>query len=103
MSKGIIVVDVPEYCDYCSVGRMFGYDSGVECLAAPEGNCVSGYGFHIKKPDWCPIQPMLEKIPHSEGEPWAEGWNSCIDELLKGGKQMKRLTAKRVNGIKKGY
>lgn len=60
--KGIIVVDIPECCDYCSVGRIFGFESGVECLASPrEGICVSGYGFQIKKPDWCPILPMPER------------------------------------------
>lgn len=61
MRKGIIVVDIPEYCDYCPVGRIFGVNSGVECLVAPEGECVSGYGFHVKRPDWCPIEPAPDK------------------------------------------
>lgn len=93
MSKGIIVVDVPECCDYCPVGRIFGFAGGVECLVAPEGHCVSGYGFQIEKPDWCPIRPIPEKKPLTgntsnevkTGEELVRaGWNACIDEILKG-------------------
>ena len=58
MSKGMIVLDIPEYCDYCPVGRIFGIESGVECLLAPIGHAVSGYGCHVDKPGWCPIRPL---------------------------------------------
>lgn len=58
MSKGITVVDIPEYCDYCPNGRIFGINSAVECLVAPEGTCVSGHGLHVKRPDWCPIKEL---------------------------------------------
>lgn len=94
MSKGIIVVDMPEYCDYCPTGRIFGINSGVECLVAPEEQCVSGYGLRVKRPDWCPIRPIPEKKPLtgdvSNTEKMGDelvraGWNACIDELLKDG------------------
>lgn len=93
MSKGIIVMDIPEYCDYCPVGRIFGINSGVECLVAPEGQCVSGYGFHVERPDWCSIKPLPKK---EKINPYGfcnnrtctkkeRGWNDCIDAILKDG------------------
>ena len=60
MKEGIIRICIPEYCDYCPVGRIFGVNSGVECLVAPEGQCVSGYGFHVKRPEWCPIKEIKD-------------------------------------------
>lgn len=92
MAKGIIVVDVPDYCDYCPVGRICGFESAVECLVAPKDHCVSGYGFRVEKPDWCPIRPMPEKKPLTGdvsnpekvgNELVRAGWNACIDEILK--------------------
>ena len=98
MSKGIIVMDIPEYCDYCPVGRMFGFDSGVECLVAPEGQCVSGHGFHVERPDWCPIKPLPDKLPEHEPVAYKDNdnnwvnrmkrlpehcdWNACLDVIL---------------------
>ena len=90
MSKGITVVDIPEYCDYCPNGRIFGINSAVECLVAPEGTCVSGHGLHVKRPDWCPIKVLpirLEEIncPHSmsdyQRKGFSRGWNACLDEI----------------------
>lgn len=60
MSEGIIKIKIPEYCDYCPVGRIFGFESGVECLVAPEGRCVSGHGFRVKRPEWCPIKEIKD-------------------------------------------
>lgn len=60
MSEGIIRICVPEYCDCCPVGRIFGINSGVECLVAPEGQSVSGYGFHVNRPEWCPIEEIKD-------------------------------------------
>lgn len=90
MAKGVIVVDMPEYCDYCPVGRIFGFESGVECLIATNGrSCVSGYGIKVKKPEWCPIKPMPDrwevcgKYPQP-GKPvpsYRIGWNACLDKI----------------------
>ena len=90
MSKGIIVMDIPEYCDYCPAGRIFGINSGVECLVAPEGQCVSGYGFHVGRPDWCPIRPMPGRACHEDycdNGRYDKGWNECLEAILKGGSE----------------
>lgn len=86
MSKGIIVLDVPERCGDC----IFSNPDGDYCpfhgeIAYPE--------YETKKPDWCPIQPFPERKPSAvfattpmlEGnyfEPHDEGWNACIDRIL---------------------
>lgn len=46
--------------------------------------------YYEKKPDWCPLKPMPSKKPtigkESENDILCmnAGYNSCIDELLKG-------------------
>lgn len=78
MTKGIIVVDMPEQCD--------------ECMAY-----CQGLGHDIceiterkvdwdEKPDWCPIIPLPEKIQYKSrhsisDEQFAAGWNACIDKI----------------------
>lgn len=84
MERGIIVVDMPEYCDCCPIGRVFGFESGVECLVASErSNRVSGYGFHVKKPDWCPIRPMpkMSEVTPLSPSSYLAGWNDCVSYL----------------------
>lgn len=71
MAKGIIVVETPDYCDLCPLGRIFGMGGGVECMVAPDGRRVAGYGFHLEKPDYPPI---------SENS-YVAGWNDCVDYL----------------------
>lgn len=85
MERGVIVVDMPEYCDYCPVGRIFGFESGVECLIATDGQSrVTRYGIHVKKPEWCPIRPMPERVYHEnycDGGRYDKGWNECIEAI----------------------
>ena len=59
MSKGIIIVDMPESCDMCKMGFQNEYYDRFECffvfvkkLKNPE-EC---------KPDWCPIQPKRKRL-----------------------------------------
>lgn len=81
MSKGIIVVDMPERCLECELmctdqhGDDFCFIIGFDELVEDD------------KPDWCPIRPLPEKIQHKSRqgllqEQVALGWNLCIDEIL---------------------
>lgn len=81
--KGIIVVDIPDDCRLCPA-----YDSEVNYCS-----CVDKKILEVKKPDWCPIKPMPEKknapkkvcsIPGVHYVGWANGWNCCVEEILKG-------------------
>ena len=88
MSKGIIVVDIPEKCEDC----VFSNPDGDYCLFH---GAVSYPEYGSKKPDDCPIRPlpdrkspspapspMLEKAGYFT--PYAKGWNDCIEKM--GGK-----------------
>lgn len=99
MSKSILVVDTPECCDYCPVGRIFGMAGQVECMEGKDIR-VNNNGRII--PDWCPLRDLPEKKEEKQylnrkdnggnTETYGEtrdmiavGWNMCIDEILKGG------------------
>ena len=89
--KAILVInEMPSSCDKCEV-RCGGY-------TAKEYTEKS-----IKRPLWCPLKPLPEKLPeiyYDSGwwgwnktldrvienlikfKDFAEGWNSCLDEIL---------------------
>ena len=58
MSKSILVIDTPECCDYCPVGRIFGMAGQVECMAGKDIR-VNNNGRTI--PDWCPLRDLPEQ------------------------------------------
>lgn len=91
MNKGIIIVDVPERCDDCLIRH-----AGMAwCQVAQRSTSYTKTGKQIderKRPEWCPIQPMPEKMkiygkypqPDRIVPSYKYGWNACIDEMLKG-------------------
>ena len=96
MSKGLLVMDMPEKCAWCPLGRLFGTAGAVECNVTNKinRNCES-------VPDWCPLRPMPEKkkkdsflieaikndcfdgtdsdTAYYNGKD--DGWNACIDAI----------------------
>lgn len=75
MSKAVLVIDMPEKCAWCQLGRLFGTEGAAECTDTNRvnRNCES-------VPDWCPLRPMPEKMNCIPGE-FEDGWNACIDEI----------------------
>lgn len=85
MAKGIIVVDMPETCQWCDCRQID--DCGTYCFS---GAYVGNYATQNTKPDWCPIKPLPEKMDYQTRhgllqEQIMVGWNMCIDAILKGG------------------
>lgn len=80
MSKSILVIDTPECCDYCPVGRIFGMEGQVECMEGKDIR-VNNNGRTI--PDWCPLRDLPEKY-YPVSMNFESGYNACIDEILKG-------------------
>ena len=83
MSKGLIVVDVPENCKKCEYRLTNGY-----CI--PSRKDIFKFALSDQKPDWCPIRLMPQKgdedyFPDELQTGMAIGWNGCIDETLKEG------------------
>lgn len=80
MSKSILVIDAPENC--CGCDLEYGHYCGKEKRYIDEEE------FEII-PDWCPLRDFPEKKDMEPGKTIIraaqyEGWNMCIDEILKG-------------------
>ena len=83
MTKGIILIDMPESCYECE------YTCNNQWCELTDSSDIEKYIFAKKKPDWCPIKPMPEKIVYKNRqgllqEQLALGWNACIDDILGG-------------------
>ena len=84
MSKSILVIDTPESCGTCP------------CFLEVATDCCGVSGKDVDshdKPDWCPLRDLPEKKEvrifflgerDFEQKGYQEGWNACIDEILKG-------------------
>lgn len=81
MSKAILVIDMPEKCTQCDFCEH--QDEGwLWCIPCKK----SARAFD--KPDWCPLQEVPQKkelylsINNEKG--YCEGYNACINEIMKG-------------------
>ena len=86
MSKAMLIIDMPKKCGDCPLYRI---EAGNE-LCAPkitttsiEGKLVVAY----KKPDWCPLKEVPEKQENLPANIYRDGWNACIDKILKGSEE----------------
>lgn len=79
MNKAILVMDMPDGCFECNFCvELAAHD---RCVAA--GKSI----FTIKKPDWCPLKELPEKMEGYNSIKWQwgeyeDGWNHCIDCLI---------------------
>lgn len=88
MRKSILVIDTPECCNECEM-----------CEETDRNHCVcrvslDEIGLFNKtieddsaKPDWCPLRDLPDKKPCMAMGKWLNfncGYNSCVDEILKG-------------------
>lgn len=78
--KAILVIEMPSACEKCNF-----HQYGI-CHAVRK--CITGTPKELKsKPDWCPLNPMIEKKDRNKvvgdylrGR--CDGYNVCIDEIL---------------------
>ena len=79
MSKAILIIDMPSCCDEC-----FALDDNGDypfCLITHEQR---GYTFRIREqrmPKY-PLKPIADKVEVCMDD-WAEGWNVCLEDILK--------------------
>lgn len=85
MAKAVLVMDMPESCDKCTLCCMTPYGEYMCCKMrknVPDG----------EKPDWCQLRELPEKetemtdaddlgVEYVRGT--MDGWNACLDEILK--------------------
>lgn len=93
MSKSILLIDTPENC----IGCDFSDCELREYYCERAKRYLKGSDGEESRPDWCPLPDLPEKKPkvkyHGNGcfgvneamkNSFNMGFNSCIDELLKG-------------------
>ena len=91
MSKAILVIDMPRTCEECPICQGVALDGDYVCSIKDEHGEERGFDDgRCEKPDWCPLKPLPEYDspainPTVENVYYAQGWNDCIDEILKGG------------------
>lgn len=79
MTKGIIVIDIPENCFECPC-----YEDGYidDCYCRVTGESIYGYAIQLD----CPIKPIPEKKYWKDKNArelnYRLGWNHCLKEIL---------------------
>lgn len=93
MSKGIILVDMPERCNECK----FWFAKAtvpIEYRCMAEQKNITEKHLNKNKPDWCPIKPMPERkaltgdlsnVTKMGEELVKVGWNECLEKIEDGG------------------
>lgn len=88
MDKAILVIDMPDCCNECTL--MFKDEYSYWCPVKCNENKTDLYDNYIKphkKPDWCPLKLLPDKIEGNESVyyqwgDYEDGWNNCIDSLV---------------------
>ena len=86
MSKAVLVMDMPSSCEECILRN-----EGA-CFPVSKENSICGVYYTMKegrRPDWCPLSELPKKdnksyFPNEYSDGHRDGYNACIDELLKG-------------------
>lgn len=91
MSKAILVIDMPRYCNE----RPICVSYQTSAFSPREYWCVASENIGVdphNKPKWCPLRLLPEKYdieternkPHDRDCNWEfeSGYNVCIDEIL---------------------
>ena len=97
MSKAVLVMDMPKDCLHCKLRKVLYIDGKAyqHCGLDTNGYCLESFfkeddlkdGF---KSEHCPLLDLPEKITSWKGKSTnyqqghRDGYNACIDELLKG-------------------
>ena len=93
MSKAVLVMDMPSSCMECPLGKNMSNSIEV-CIQCPLGKCAVDAETETRQ-DWCPLRELPEKSEVSDCDElcdtddwydsgYTDGYNACIDELLKG-------------------
>ncbi len=89
MSKSILVIDTPENCNECELHALTECDYSKEFYCVINGKMIEEFACSKSKPDWCPLRDFPEERnennTYTDCEYYrAQGFNACIDEILKG-------------------
>lgn len=82
MSKAMLIMDMPESCAECQFFARFDLVKNCSLNGKPVEYSNN------KRQDWCPLQEVPKKdskfcYPSDYEEGYGDGYNACIDEILK--------------------
>lgn len=88
MRKAIVIIDMPNSCEDCSLMWKDEYSDFCPVKCVENKTDIYNYTYAHTKPDWCPLKPVPEKYemdtPHTRdwnGE-YECGYNACIIQIL---------------------
>lgn len=82
--KAILIINMSLSCGLCYFGHMIDNNTSM-CLQNPIGEIINN-----KRPSWCPLKFFpekkinYEKCDCSQGDGFADGWNACLEEIMRG-------------------
>ena len=84
MSKAILVIDTPKSCNECQL-KVLDADLYYTTYACQNAACETEDILKTTKYEMnCPLKPLPKQAicyPVNQ-EPYRDGWNDCIDEIL---------------------
>lgn len=83
MSKSILVIDTPRDCIECPCH--YADEKMIFCNKENKKVYQTDYLNGTFIPYWCPLQDLEDKKDCDYIDAYCNGWNDCIDEVLKGG------------------
>ena len=90
MPKAVLIMDMPERCADCPLRNSSHAKNSYVCCYLTLKD-ISETDYYDKKPDWCPLRELPEKMkecgkypqPDRIAPSYKVGWNACLDEILK--------------------
>ena len=93
--KSMLIIDTPECCDNCALMFEVGY--ACSCGAGFFKVDIEEYSEKQTKPEWCPLSPLplkkdlthyiqrgdTQSMTHLVQYIHDQGYNDCLDEILK--------------------
>lgn len=92
MSKAVLIMDMPERCDKCSLLLKVPQKNGLALCLARNDNGQLPYNPKNEsswRPDWCPLVELPDEresdpvMDHDIDFGFSEGWNACIDAIVR--------------------
>lgn len=85
MSKAILVMDMPTCCNKCPIEET----DTIYCQIFDTKADYRNHNPEKERPDWCPLKEISQKKqqnPYNGSYEigFVDGYNACIDEILKG-------------------